>query len=317
MVYPIVFFPVLLRIVHFMAKKLPRLHSTTNARVSSVLFRITESFDVEFERDPRTMKQIFPFSWRAFQTTFTARCMFYCLLHDFFFEFLCETDSQFYFPLHPFSFTMILTERFTHRGNRSLCFHLIQPTATCWLSSQSDYFALYSVVLIGIFLHSWAYMVTLHIRPFFWTLFFSPLGCIGLLLSSYLIQPTATCWLSSQSDYSVLYSVVLIGIFLHSWAYMVTFQIRPCFEHSSFGCRSTSDSSQQWMQTMETPGLCFQSDNIHMPVNLLRCQQLTLIVTNAMLLHLFPHSENCSTRSPDPFFTGNCSLCFHLIQPMQ
>ena len=122
MVYPIVFFPVLLRIVHFMAKKLPRLHSTTNARVSSVLFRITESFDVEFERDPRTMKQIFPFSWRAFQTTFTARCMFYCLLHDFFFEFLCETDSQFYFPPHPFSFTMILTERFTHRGNRSLCF---------------------------------------------------------------------------------------------------------------------------------------------------------------------------------------------------
>lgn len=131
MVYPIVFFSVLLRIVHFMAKKLPRLHSTTNARVSSVLFRITESFDVEFERDPCTMKQIFPFSWRAFQTTFTARCMFYCLLHDFFFEFLCETDSQFYFPLHPFSFTMILTERFTHRGNRSLCFHLIQPTATC------------------------------------------------------------------------------------------------------------------------------------------------------------------------------------------
>ena len=37
------------------------------------------------------------------------------------------------------------------------------------------------------------------------------------------------CWLSWQRFYSVLYTVVLIGIYLHSWAYMVTSQIGPLF----------------------------------------------------------------------------------------
>ena len=37
------------------------------------------------------------------------------------------------------------------------------------------------------------------------------------------------CRLSLQRYYSVLYTVVLIGIYLHSWAYMVTSQIGPLF----------------------------------------------------------------------------------------
>ena len=39
----------------------------------------------------------------------------------------------------------------------------------------------------------------------------------------------------------VLFSVVLIGIYLHSWAYMVAMQVRPLFGSVFFGCLDLLD----------------------------------------------------------------------------
>ena len=69
-----------------------------------------------------------------------------------------------------------------HPASNTLFFLCLYPTTLlttiCRLAFQRDYFVLFSVVLIGIYLHSWAYMVAMQVRPFFGSIFF---GCFDVL----------------------------------------------------------------------------------------------------------------------------------------
>ena len=63
---------------------------------------------------------------------------------------------------------------------QSFPWYLIQlvSTTTCGLYHHRVYYVLFSGVLTGIFLHSWAYKVAVRIRPLFWTI---PFGCPHVL----------------------------------------------------------------------------------------------------------------------------------------
>ena len=70
--------------------------------------------------------------------------------------------------------------------------------------------------------------------------------------SQQLFWPPYADWLFKR-DYFVLFSVVLIGSFLCSWAYMVAMQVRPLFGSVFFGCFDVLDQNARLILSISLP----------------------------------------------------------------
>ena len=136
---------------------------------------------VEPQRNSSTTQQIF--------LSFGERWMnvFQCLFSGFRVKLRCSIS----FPDHPLPSQCL--EQITSHTRITYCFlpycDSLTTTVDCWLHYKYSVKSL--VVLIGIFLHSWAYMVTSPIRAVYWTIFF---GCrrarpTHLRVTSFFLKP--------------------------------------------------------------------------------------------------------------------------------